>query len=139
MKRTLILILLLVTFNYRSLFADQWDSFFKESGFPRKIIDNGSLVKGKIYDAVVSYEISNNDGIKGNFENNDTARIIITNKNGKMISTKKFMKIPELRIWGRENFIEIFSLVIGNKELDKQTVSELMKLVSLALLEQKLD
>ncbi len=47
----------------------QWeyrDGFFKATGFPRKVVDNGSLVSGKIYDAAVTYQISNNDGIKGN-------------------------------------------------------------------------
>ena len=39
----------------------------KDSGFPKKVVDNGSLVSGKILDAIVSYQIKNNDGIKGNY------------------------------------------------------------------------
>lgn len=139
MKTFLLSILILIGFSFTNLVADQWDGFFKASGFPRKIIDNGSVIKGQIYDAMVTYQISNNDGIKGNFENNDTAKVTIVNRKGKLISTKKFMNATELRIWGRENFTEIFSAVIGDKELNKETISELTRLASLVLLNQKLD
>lgn len=139
MKTFLPSILILIGFSFTNLVADQWDGFFKASGFPRKIIDNGSVIKGQIYDAMVTYQISNNDGIKGNFENNDTAKVTIVNRKGKLISTKKFMNATELRIWGRENFTEIFSAVIGDKELNKETISELTRLASLVLLNQKLD
>ena len=139
MKTFLPSILILIGFSFTNLVADQWDGFFKTSGFPRKIIDNGSVIKGQIYDAMVTYQISNNDGIKGNFENNDTAKVTIVNRKGKLISTKKFMNATELRIWGRENFTEIFSAVIGDKELNKETISELTRLASLVLLNQKLD
>ena len=139
MRKILPWILLLISFSFTNLLADQWDGFFKTSGFPRKIIDNGSIIKGKVYDAIVTYQISNNDGIKGNFENNDTAKVMIIDKKGKLISTKKFMNATELRTWGRENFTEIFSSFIGDKELNKQTITELTKLASLVLLNQKLD
>jgi hypothetical protein len=139
MRKILPWILLLISFSFTNLLADQWDGFFKTSGFPRKIIDNGSIIKGKVYDAIVTYQISNNDGIKGNFENNDTAKVMIIDKKGKLISTKKFMNATELRTWGRENFTEIFSSLIGDKELNKQTITELTKLASLVLLNQKLD
>lgn len=139
MRKILPWILLLISFSFTNLLADQWDGFFKTSGFPRKIIDNGSIIKGKVYDAIVTYQISNNDGIKGNFENNDTAKVMIIDKKGKLISTKKFMNATELRTWGRKNFTEIFSSLIGDKELNKQTITELTKLASLVLLNQKLD
>ena len=139
MRKILPWILLLISFSFTNLLADQWDGFFKTSGFPRKIIDNGSIIKGKVYDAIVTYQISNNDGIKGNFENNDTAKVMIIDKKGKLISTKEFMNATELRTWGRENFTEIFSSLIGDKELNKQTITELTKLASLVLLNQKLD
>ena len=139
MRKILPWILLLISFSFTNLLADQWDGFFKTSGFPRKIIDNGSIIKGKVYDAIVTYQISNNDGIIGNFENNDTAKVMIIDKKGKLISTKKFMNATELRTWGRENFTEIFSSLIGDKELNKQTITELTKLASLVLLNQKLD
>ena len=95
MRKILPWILLLISFSFTNLLADQWDGFFKTSGFPRKIIDNGSIIKGKVYDAIVTYQISNNDGIKGNFENNDTAKVMIIDKKGKLISTKKFMNATE--------------------------------------------
>ena len=79
MKKYFVLILLFISFGITNLFADQWDGFFKATGFPRKIVDNGSVVKGKLYDATVTYQISNNDGIKGNFENNDSGNLKITN------------------------------------------------------------
>ena len=138
MKRNLILILLLVGFT--SAFADQWDNFFKTTGFPRKVIDNGSVVTGKLYEATVSYQISNNDGIKGNFENNDSAKVTVTDKKGKVISTKKFMTATELRTWGRENFSEIFSSILGdNPQIAKENIKELTQLASLVLLGGKLN
>ena len=106
MKKHLLLILLFICFGVTNLLADQWDGFFKATGFPRKVIDNGSIVKGKLYDATITYQISNNDGIKGNFENNDSAKVTVTNKKGKVISTNKFMTATELRTWGRENLLE---------------------------------
>ena len=57
MKRYFVLILLFISFCITNLLADQWDGFFKATGFPRKVIDNGSVVKGKLYDAVVTYQI----------------------------------------------------------------------------------
>ena len=88
MKNFLGLVLLLISTN---LFADKWDDFLKDSGFPKKVVDNGSLVSGKILDAIVSYQIKNNDGIKGNFENSDSAKVIIKNKKGQTLSTEKFL------------------------------------------------
>lgn len=132
-------IIVFMMFSFSLLFADQWDGFFKESGFPRKVIDDGSVVKGKIYQAKVTYQISNNDGIKGNFENNDTAKVIVTNQKGKVISTNKFMNATELRIWARQNFTEIFSSVLGDEELNKEKITELTKLASLVLLNKNLD
>ena len=138
MKRIFILILLLISFT--SAFADQWDNFFKTTGFPRKVIDNGSVVTGKLYEATISYQISNNDGIKGNFENNDSAKVTITNKKGKVLSTKRFMTAPELRTWGRENFSEIFSSILGdNPQVAKENIKELSQLASLVLLGGKLN
>ena len=55
----------MTSFGITNLIADQWDGFFKSSGFPRKVIDNGSIVKGKVYDAktkqVVSAKIEYNN------------------------------------------------------------------------------
>ena len=101
MKKKFLFFLVMISFVSTSLLADQWDGFFKATGFPRKIVDNGKLVKGKLYEANVSYEISNNDGIKGNFENSDSARVIITNKKGKTLSTNHFMTGDELRGLGK--------------------------------------
>lgn len=137
MKKSLFFIF--IVFSFSTLFADQWDGFFKETGFPRKVIDDGSVVKGKLYQAKVSYQISNNDGIKGNFENNDSAKVTITNSKGKVLSTKKFMTVIELRAWARENFTEIFSSVVGDQELNKETLKELTKLASVVLLNRNLE
>lgn len=139
MKRYCICFLLIISFGLTSLFADQWDGFFKATGFPRKIIDNGSIVKGKLYEAAVSYQIDNNDGIKGNFEKSDSAKIIVTNKKGKILSTNKFMTEKELRVWARENFSEIFSLVLGdNPQITQEKIKELTSLASLVLLNKNL-
>lgn len=138
MKKNFILILLLISFT--SVFADQWDNFFKTTGFPRKVIDNGSIVTGKLYEATITYQISNNDGIKGNFENNDSAKVTVTYKKGKVLSTKRFMTATELRAWGRENFSEIFSSILGdNPQIAKENIKELSQLASLVLLGGKLN
>ena len=135
MKNFLGLVLLLISTN---LFADKWDDFLKDSGFPKKVVDNGSLVSGKILDAIVSYQIKNNDGIKGNFENSDSAKVIIKNKKGQTLSTEKFLNASELRVWGRDNFIEIFSFVIGDRKLDSKTLNELTHLATIALMNKNL-
>jgi hypothetical protein len=140
LKNSFICILLIISFSSVNLLADQWDGFFKATGFPRKIIDNGTVVKGKLYEATVSYQISNNDGIKGNFENSDTAKVIVKNKKGKILSTNKFMTGDELRVWARQNFSEIFSSILGdNPEITADKIKELTSLASLALLNKKLD
>mgnify|MGYP003421281343 CR=1 FL=1 len=140
MRKILPWILLLISFSFTNLLADQWDGFFKTSGFPRKIIDNGSIIKGKIYDAAVTYQISNNDGIKGNFENSDSAKVTITNKKGKAISTNKFMTAVELRTWARENFTDIFGLIIGdNPKITSENIKELTQLASVVLLNKNID
>ncbi len=140
MKKMLLFFLLMFSFALTSLCANQWDGFFEATGFPKKIIDNGKLVKGKLYEAVVSYEIKNNDGIKGNFENTDTARVIITNKKGKILSTNSFMTGSELRVWGRQNFSDIFSFVLGdNPKITKESINELTSLAALVLLNKNLD
>ena len=135
MKNFLGLVLLLISTN---LFADKWDDFLKDSGFPKKVVDNGSLVSGKILDAIVSYQIKNNDGIKGNFENSDSAKVIIKNNKGQTLSTEKFLNVSELRVWGRDNFIEIFSFVIGNRKLDSKTLNELTNLATVALMNKNI-
>ena len=135
MKNFLGLVLLLISTN---LFADKWDDFLKDSGFPKKVVDNGSLVSGKILDAIVSYQIKNNDGIKGNFENSDSAKVIIKNNKGKTLSTEKFLNVSELRVWGRDNFIEIFSFVIGDRKLDSKTLNELTNLATIALMNKNI-
>ncbi|MBK6302962.1 MAG: hypothetical protein WC145_00665 [Aliarcobacter sp.] len=135
MKNFLGLVLLLISTN---LFADKWDDFLKDSGFPKKVVDNGSLVSGKILDAIVSYQIKNNDGIKGNFENSDSAKVIIKNKKGQTLSTEKFLNVSELRVWGRDNFIEIFSFVIGDRKLDSKTLNELTNLATIALMNKNI-
>ena len=135
MKNFLGLVLLLISTN---LFADKWDDFLKDSGFPKKVVDNGSLVSGKILDAIVSYQIKNNDGIKGNFENSDSAKVIIKNNKGQTLSTEKFFNVSELRVWGRDNFIEIFSFVIGNRKLDSKTLNELTNLATIALMNKNI-
>ena len=140
MKKYFLFFLLIISFGMTSLFADQWDGFFKATGFPRKIVDNGTVVKGKLYEANVSYEISNNDGIKGNFENSDSARVIITNKKGKTLSTNHFMTGDELRVWARQNFTDIFSLVLGDDpKITSESIKELTSLASLVLLNKNLD
>lgn len=140
MKKYFILILVIMSFGITNLLADQWDGFFQASGFPRKVVDDGSLVKGKLYDATITYQISNNDGIKGNFENNDSAKVSIINKKGKVLSTNKFMTAPELRTWARQNFTDIFSSIIGeNPQITKENVKELTQLASLVLLNGNLD
>ena len=135
MKNFLGLVLLLISTN---LFADKWDDFLKDSGFPKKVVDNGSLVSGKILDAIVSYQIKNNDGIKGNFENSDSVKVIIKNKKGQTLSTEKFLNVSELRVWGRDNFIEIFSFVIGDRKLDSKTLNELTNLATIALMNKNI-
>ena len=135
MKNFLGLVLLLISTN---LFADKWDDFLKDSGFPKKVVDNGSLVSGKILDAIVSYQIKNNDGIKGNFENSDSAKVIIKNNKGQTLSTEKFLNVSELRVLGRDNFIEIFSFVIGNRKLDSKTLNELTNLATIALMNKNI-
>ena len=140
MKKYFVLILLFISFGITNLFADQWDGFFKATGFPRKVVDNGSIIKGKLYDAVVTYQISNNDGIKGNFENNDSAKVTVTDKKGKVISTKKYMTAVELRTWARENFTDIFSSIIGdNPQITSDNIKELTQLASVVLLNKNLD
>lgn len=140
MKKKFLFFLVMISFVSTSLLADQWDGFFKATGFPRKVIDNGTVVKGKLYEASVSYQISNNDGIKGNFENSDTAKVIVKNKKGKILSTDKFLTGDELRVWARQNFSEIFSAVLGdNPEITGDKIKELTSLASLALLNKKLD
>ncbi|PRM94289.1 hypothetical protein CJ673_07270 [Aliarcobacter cryaerophilus] len=135
MKNFLGLVLLLISTN---LFADKWDDFLKDSGFPKKVVDNGSLVSGKILDAIVSYQIKNNDGIKGNFENSDSAKVIIKNNKGQTLSTEKFLNVSELRVWGRDNFIEIFIFVIGDRKLDSKTLNELTNLANVALMNKNI-
>ena len=137
MKKIIVLSFLL--FGFSNVLADQWDGFFKETGFPRKVIDDGSVVKGKIYQAKVTYQIKNNDGIKGNFENSDSAKVTVTNTKGAVLSTNKFMTATELRTWARSNFTEIFSYIIGDAKLDKKTLMELTNLASVVLLDKNLD
>lgn len=134
-----ILFFIFMIFSFSNLLANQWDGFFKETGFPKKVIDDGSIVKGKLYQAKITYQISNNDGIKGNFENNDTAKVTVTNSKGKVISTNKFMTASELRTWGRINFLEILSSILGDEELSKEKITELTKLASIALLNKNID
>ena len=139
MKKYFVLILLFISFGITNLFADQWDGFFKATGFPRKVIDNGSVVKGKLYDAVVTYQIKNNDGIKGNFQNSDSAKVVVSNKQGTTISTDKYMDEKELRVWAKTNFVQIFSLIVGDSELNKEKLKELTNLASLVLLNKNLE
>ena len=140
MKKYFVLILLFISFGITNLLADQWDGFFKATGFPRKVIDNGSVVKGKLYDATVTYQISNNYGIKWNFENSDSAKVTVTSKKGKVISTKKYMTATELRTWARENFTDIFSSVIGdNPQITSENIKELTQLASVVLLNKNID
>lgn len=135
MKKILLFVLLLLSTN---IYADKWDDFLKDSGFPKKVVDDGSLVSGKILDATVSYQIKNNDGIKGNFENSDSAKIIIKNNKGQTLSTEKFLNVAQLRVWGRDNFIEIFSFVIGDRKLDSKTLNEITNLATIALMNKNI-
>ncbi|MFV7790002.1 hypothetical protein ACNSOP_07585 [Aliarcobacter lanthieri] len=135
MKKFLILVLLLISTN---LFADKWDEFLKDSGFPKKVVDDGSLVTGKILDAVITYQIKNNDGIKGNFENSDSAKVTIKNKKGEILSTNEFLNVKELRNWGKDNFIKIFSFVIGDRQIDSKTLIELTNLATTALMDKNI-
>ncbi|MBL3520801.1 hypothetical protein H0A43_09970 [Arcobacter lanthieri] len=135
MKKFLILVLLLISTN---LFADKWDEFLKDSGFPKKVVDDGSLVTGKILDAVITYQIKNNDGIKGNFDNSDSAKVTIKNKKGEILSTNEFLNVKELRNWGKDNFIEIFSFVIGDRQIDSKTLMELTNLATTALMDKNI-
>lgn len=141
MKNVFLIVFLL--FSCSNLLAvqpsDKWDGFFKQTGFPRKVIDDGSIVKGKIYQAVVTYQIKNNDGIKGNFENSDSAKVTITNTKGQVISTDKFMTATELRSWARVNFTDIFSYIIGDAKLDQKTLMELTNLAMTVLLDKNIN
>lgn len=141
MKNILVIVFLL--FCYSNLLAvqpsDKWDGFFKQTGFPRKVIDDGSVVKGKIYQAQVTYQIKNNDGIKGNFENSDSAKVTITNTKGQVISTDKFLTATELRTWARVNFTDIFSYIIGDAKLDQKTLMELTNLAMTVLLDKNIN
>ena len=140
LKNSFICFLLIISFSSVNLFADQWDGFFKATGFPRKVIDNGSVVKGKLYEATVSYQISNNDGVKGNFEKSDTAKVIVKNIKGKILSTEKFLTGDELKVWARQNFAEIFSLILGdNPQITGDKIKELSSLASMVLLNNKLN
>ena len=140
MKNSFICFLLIISFSSVNLFADQWDGFFKATGFPRKVIDNGSVVKGKLYEATVSYQIANNDGVKGNFEKSDTAKVIVKNIKGKILSTEKFLTGDELKVWARQNFAEIFSLILGdNPQITGDKIKELSSLASMVLLNNKLN
>ena len=127
-------------FSNQSFAKDnRWDEFFKDSGFPKKVVDDGSVVKGKILDTIVTYQIKNNDGIKGNFENSDSALVTLTNKIGETISTEKFLNVKELRAWGKTNFIELFSFLTKEQKLDQKTLTELTNLAFLALSNKNLD
>ena len=64
--------------------------------------------------------------VGGNFENSDSAKVTITNKKGKVISTNKFMTAVELRTWARENFTDIFASIIGdNPKITSENIKEL--------------
>ncbi len=140
MKKYFVLILLFISFGITNLLADQWDGFFFFLLFLRKLIYIVSVVKGKLYDATVTYQISNNDGIKGNFENNDSAKVTVISKKGKILSTNKFMTAPELRTWARGNFTDIFSSIIGdNPQITSENIKELTQLASVVLLNKNLD
>ena len=140
MKKSFFILTLVLMFSNQSFAKDsRWDEFFKDSGFPKKVIDDGSVVKGKILDTIVTYQIKNNDGIKGNFENSDSALVTLTNKIGETISTEKFLNVKELRAWGKTNFIELFSFLTKEQKLDQKTLTELTNLAFLALSNKNLD
>lgn len=140
MKKSFFILTLVLMFSNQSFAKDsRWDEFFKDSGFPKKVIDDGSVVKGKILDTIVTYQIKNNDGIKGNFENSDSALVTLTNKSGETISTEKFLNVKELRAWGKTNFIELFSFLTKEQKLDQKTLTELTNLAFLALSNKNLD
>lgn len=140
MKKHFLIIAFTLLFSSQSFAKDnRWDQFFKDSGFPKKVIDNGNVVKGKILDTIVTYQIKNNDGIKGNFENSDSALVTLTNKSGESISTVKFLNVKELRSWGKANFIELFSFLTKDQKLDQKTLNELTNLAFLALSNKNLD
>lgn len=140
MKKSFFILTLVLIFSNQSFAKDsRWDEFFKDSGFPKKVIDDGSVVKGKILDTIVTYQIKNNDGIKGNFENSDSALVTLTNKSGETISTEKFLNVKELRAWGKTNFIELFSFLTKEQKLDQKTLTELTNLAFLALSNKNLD
>lgn len=140
MKKSFFILTLVLIFSNQSFAKDnRWDEFFKDSGFPKKVVDDGSVVKGKILDTIVTYQIKNNDGIKGNFENSDSALVTLTNKIGETISTEKFLNVKELRAWGKTNFIELFSFLTKEQKLDQKTLTELTNLAFLALSNKNLD
>src|SRR5574344_1470761 len=140
MKKSFFILTLVLIFSNQSFAKDnRWDEFFKDSGFPKKVVDDGSVVKGKILDTIVTYQIKNNDGIKGNFENSDSALVTLTNKIGGTISTEKFLNVKELRAWGKTNFIELFSFLTKEQKLDQKTLTELTNLAFLALSNKNLD
>lgn len=140
MKKSFFILTLVLIFSNQSFAKDnRWDEFFKDSGFPKKVVDDGSVAKGKILDTIVTYQIKNNDGIKGNFENSDSALVTLTNKIGETISTEKFLNVKELRAWGKTNFIELFSFLTKEQKLDQKTLTELTNLAFLALSNKNLD
>ena len=63
---------------------------------------------------------------------------IIKNNKGQTLSTEKFLNVSELRVWGRDNFIEIFSFVIGDRKLDSKTLNELTNLATIALMNKNI-
>lgn len=64
--------------------------------------------------------------------------IRVKNKKGQTLSTEKFLNVSELRVWGRDNFIEIFSFVIGDRKLDSKTLNELTNLATVALMNKNI-
>lgn len=136
-------ILVLASFLFSSFAlakkTDKWEQFFEESGFPRKVIDDGSVVSGKLLDSKITYQILNNDGKKGNFEGSDSAIVTITNKKGDVISTNEFLTVLQLRNWGKENFMEIMAFLIGERKLDQKTLMDITSLATLALSNKNLD
>ena len=73
---------------------------FKESGFPRKLLMMVLFVKGKIYQSTVTYQISNNDGIKEIFKIVIVQKLLLLMKR-KSSFNKKFMTEVELRSLGK--------------------------------------
>jgi hypothetical protein len=89
----------------------------------------------------ISFNLKYNELLKSICIFNDyrsSYNVEIKNNKGQTLSTEKFLNVSELRVWGRDNFIEIFSFVIGDRKLDSKTLNELTNLATVALMNKNI-